>query len=227
MNTLTNVDTATLQQAIITGQVINSVSLEAVKSPLDIQLATRRSSELSFRPSRALLNISGGGFFAFIGIPRELLPEFIVPTDSFEFQLSIASPGYSSVVEVISVPAADAIINETTETFAGTDVPMYTTTNAPIASTTIVLSPIAVGIEGVVHDDNELNSPIAGANVQVIAPETRPPVVCNAQGRYRIENLPLSPSITLAINFDSTSLEVEHVIDYKKRLNARTIVLNG
>src|SRR5690606_35490600 len=96
---------------------------------------------------------------------------------------------------------------------------------APLVHHLLALQPSPVGINGRVISDHDFNAPLAGISIQVTDPLVLAPVISDAQGRFRIDALPVAESVTLQLEgSDST---IHHVIDYTPPFNTRIFSLSG
>lgn len=223
---LAKAESAAVQQAIIVGQVTNALTGEAIRVPLGIEVAVRFPDTTQFRAFASPVSALAGGYFVIAGDPVSLLPHGLDPADALEFRFSVSAPGFSPLEQTASVSAADAMPSPLELELVGHRVTIDLI-SAPLLQQNLALTPLPVGLVGVVIDDHDPNVPVAGVSIQVIAPEIGSAVVTGADGRYRIDSLPIASSVTVQVDADGDLTTFEHLVDYATRFNQRIISLNG
>ena len=226
MSNLRSVEIGAVQQALVVGQVTNSLTNEAISSALNVEVAVRYPGDTQFQAFPAKVRIMPAGYFSIAGSPTRVLPLQLAPADTVEFRLNVSAPGFTLLEDIVSVSAASATPSVTTEVLASHNVEVALIA-APLLQRSLALDPLPVGLTGVVIEDNDQSRPLSGVSIQVIAPEIGSAVTSDVRGRYRIENLPIAQSITLQMALDGDLTTTEHIIDYTIPLNTRTISLNG
>jgi len=226
MTSLRVAEVGVTQQALISGQVINALTGHGVGNSFSVDVDMRLPAMSEFQPVKMKQKISAGGYFVFYANPVDVLPLNLAVDDSVEIRIAINAPGYTSAEEIVvvdgaSITPSDVAVDMVGEVF---ELPLI---DAPLLHRVISLQPVAVGVQGVVIEDNDLENPVAGASVQVIAPDVLPAVSTDSSGRYRIENLPVVESVTIRAELSLETSSVDHVIDYSTPLNIRIISLNG
>ena len=226
MSHMRNLEVGSVQQALVVGQVVNGLTGDAISSLFSIDLDMRIAGETEFMPFPVEAKIISAGFFSFPATAERVLPQLITPADTLEFRFTVIAPGFTSFEEIVAVSAASITPVETTLDIAGHSLDV-SLVSAPILQRTLMLTPQAVGLRGMVIDDNDPDSPLAGVSVQVVAPEAGEVVLSDVQGRYRIDSLPVAESVTLQVEVDDDLTDITHVIDYSNPFNTRIISLNG
>lgn len=226
MTSLGSVEVNIIQQAIITGQVINGLTSQGMNNAFSVEFSLRLPGDSEFQPLRANNKTTAGGYFVLSGNPLDILPANLMPADTVDFRITVSAPGFNGAEEIVTINATDITASPVSIDIAGNNFEL-SLIDAPLVQRVISLLPEAVGINGIVVDDHDLDSPVVGASVQVIAPAVLPAVTSDSNGRYRIENLPVVESITVRAELGSASSNVEHVIDYTTPFNIQLISLNG
>jgi len=226
MTNMRSVEVGAVLQALIVGQVVNGLTGESITSSFSVDVAMRYPGEVAFRAFPVTAKILAAGYFSFSASPERVLPLLLDSADSLDIRFSISVSGYDSFEEIVSVGAASVTPVTTEEELAGHQLEVSLVA-APIVQRIFSLTPLAVGLNGVVIEDNDTDIPLANASVQVVAPETGVAVMSDAQGRYRIDSLPVSESVTLQVELDAELTTIDHVIDYTRPFNTRIISLNG
>lgn len=226
MTTMRSVEVSVVRQALVSGQVIDGLTGQGLRGAFSVDISLKLAGSSQFKPFAATPRILPGGYFVLSGNPVDILPARLAPADSVEIRIAVSAPGYAAAEEVVVVDGASI-----TPSPVAVDIAEQTyqlaLIDAPVLQSLITLLPVAVGISGIVVDDNDLDSPVVGASVQVIAPDVLAAVISDSNGRYRIENLPIVESVTVRAELGSEASSVEHFVDYTTPLNFQIISLNG
>lgn len=215
-----------VQQCLICGKVIDNITGQAVKKPFSVQLQIQLSESQGYVPIKANTRILNGGYFVASGDPVRSLPLEISPSDTVDFRIFVSVPGFSDFENTYSLPASDVIpVSASLGLLSGEfDVKKV---DSPLLDLEIKVDPLPVSLSGVVLEDGDASQPLEGVTIAVTSPESRPAVLSDVNGRFRIENLPVAKSVTLSVHLDEVSSDVVHVVDFATPLNTRTINLNG
>ena len=226
MTGMRGVEVSIVQQAIIYGQVIDRLTGQGLRGEFSVDISLKLAGSSEFQSFDVAPRTLAGGYFVLSGNPVDILPVHVAAADSVEIRIAVSSPGYTGAEETVVVTSANITPAPVAVDIADKayQLPLIT---APLVQSLISLLPVAVGINGMVVDDNDLDSPVVGASVQVIAPDVLPAVTTDSNGRYRIENLPIVESVTVRAELGLETSSVEHVVDYTTPLNIQIISLNG
>lgn len=226
MTAIRGIELAANLQALFTLQISDGVSEQSLPVVPEVALRVRYPAQTEYAPFGLQPRWLAGGFMVFGANAAAVFPEGLNPADNVDFRFEISAQGY--VATQIDRQVSAAAITPSTESI--------TTPNnhfdamlidAPVISLEVQLQPNPVALAGMVIDDNDFSSPIAGANVRVIAPSVEPAVVSDGLGRYRIDALPVAASVTLEIDDQGAVSTVEHIVDFSTPQNTRIISLNG
>ncbi|MFT4653166.1 MAG: hypothetical protein ACI82S_000809 [Patiriisocius sp.] len=213
-------------QALIVLQMSDAISNAAIEQANSLRTSVRYPGELDFKPFNATLRTRAGGYFVYVGNASAVFPSGLDPADNVEFSFDINATGYDSLqsTQAISVSAILPVAVPITTPLHSLEALLV---SAPIIQQNFSLQPIPVGLQGSVIDDNDFSNPIAGVSIRVVAPAIEPAVISDAQGRYRINSLPVTSSITLEIDNLGDVTTIQHLVDFATPLNTRIISLNG
>lgn len=222
---LRSVELASGRQALVTGQVVDALTGSGI-TPDSIVLEMRFPDETDFRPVRADLRLGAAGYFAFHGTATQAFPQTLEADEELALRFSVTARSHTAQQVSVNIPAT-AITAPVTPTQLGGHELAVRIIAAPVQHQMIELAPLPVGLNGLVISDHDLDSPLEGASIQVIEPVVQPAVLSNADGRFRINALPLSQSVTLQVELGDVSTTINHVVDYTTSFNTRIISLNG
>ncbi len=226
MNSASGFEISSINQTIISGQVLNSLTGESIEHKLAIKTNMRLPGSLEFKPLNAPVSLKSGGYFSVSGSPERILPIHLDMADSVEFKIEISASGFVSIEDLIIVAAPEVMPEQRNEEISG-KLMSVNLIDAPIISKVYQLLPEPVGLSGLLIEDNDPASPVNGANVRVIAPDVSSSVVTNQFGRFRLEQLPVATAVTIEVDVAGDLTTVEHLVDYATALNTRVISLNG
>lgn len=220
-----NIALAAQSQALITGQLVNQLTGSAIASA-SLTLALRLPGATEFRPLPARLRLGSAGYFCFSGQAAQVFPQHLPPSETLELRFQASAPNYQDLQ--LTVPLnASAVTAVTDDQTLGNHTLAVQQIQAPALQQTLALMPTPVALQGLVIEDHDLDTPLAGVSIQVLEPELQAPVLSDAQGRFRIAQLPVAQSVRLQIELNAISTTVDHLVDYTLPLNKRTISLNG
>ncbi|WP_350282049.1 carboxypeptidase regulatory-like domain-containing protein [Nitrosomonas sp.] len=225
MRVLRNIGLGAAQQALFTGQVINALTGAAVV-PAAMTLEMRLPGQVEFRPLRVGLRFISAGYFCASGVAEQVLPQRLEGDAEVELRFRVSAPAYNDLEVVMAASAADITVETVMEDLGGHTLPLRLVA-APIVRRVLAMQPVPVGLRGRVISDHDFDAPLAGASIQVTEPELQAAVVSNTRGRFRIDALPVSQSVTLKVEQGGNSATIHHVIDYTTPFNTRIISLNG
>lgn len=225
MSAMHNVGLAVAQQALVTGQVLNALNGAPVTAA-SLLLETRLPGETEFRPLRAKLRFTSAGYFCAIGIAEQVLPQGLAADAELALRFRVTAPRFEELVAIVALAAAAVTVVPDEGTVADHTLPLRLI-SAPVVHQVLALQPLPVGIAGWVISDHDFNAPLAGVSVHVTEPVVQAPVISDAQGRFRIDTLPVAESVTLQVEGSDSSTTIKHVIDYTTPFNTRIISLNG
>lgn len=226
MQALRGVELASNIQALIVVQMSDAISNTAIEQASSLQTFVRYPGELDFKRFSATLRTLAGGYFVYLGNANDVFPSGLDPSDSVDFRFDINATGYDSLQSTQVLSASFIAPVATTITTAQNSVEALLV-NAPLIQQNFSLQPNSVGLRGSVIDDNDFSNPIAGVSIRVVAPAIEPAVISDSQGRYRIDRLPVTSSITLEIDNLGDVTTIQHLVDFATPLNTRIISLNG
>lgn len=213
------------RQALITGQIVDSLTGSGV-APDSLGLEMKLPGESVYRAVPVNCRLGAGGYFTFHGVAVHAFPQSLEVDEELELRFTVIANSYTAL-QISAQVAASAITALATSSEIGGHVLEMRIVSAPVLHQVLEISPLPVGINGLVISDHDLASPLEGASVQVIAPVVQPAVLSNEQGRFRINALPLAQSVTLQVELGDISTTINHVIDYTTSFNTRIISLNG
>lgn len=223
MTVLRQVSLGVARQALVTGRVSNALTGEGV-TPESLVLEMRLPGTTEFRPLRVGLRFTSGGYFSAAGVAEQVLPQGLPADADLELRFRVSAFAYSDLESVVVVPAPALKVVAEDAALGSHTLPVRLVT-APVLHHLLALQPTPVGISGRVISDHDFNAPLAGISIQVTEPVVLAPVISDAQGRFRIDALPVAEAVTLQVEgSDST---IHHVIDYTTPFNTRIISLNG
>ncbi|MGK0399427.1 MAG: hypothetical protein ACJA0I_001729 [Gammaproteobacteria bacterium] len=226
MQALRGIELGAKIQALIVLQVNDAISGAAIEKTESLHTSVRYPGEAEFNPFPAAMRILAGGYFVYIGSALSVFPNGLDPADDVEFQFDVFATGYGNFQSIIVVNAAAVIPVSTTVISLQHSVEAMLV-DAPVIQQSISLQPNPIGLQGSVIDDNDFSNPISGVSIRVITPVNEPAVISDAQGRYRIDTLPVASSVTLEIDHLGDVTTVQHLVDFATPLNTRIISLNG
>ncbi|MEH6453928.1 MAG: carboxypeptidase-like regulatory domain-containing protein [Psychromonas sp.] len=224
--TLRSIELGCNIQALIVVQLNDAISNTAIEQATSLQTFVRYPGEVDFSPFSAHLRNIAGGYFVYVGNASDIFPKNLNPADSVDFRFDISATGYDTM-QATQVVSATAITPLSTAVITPQQSVDALLVNAPVIQQNFSLQPNSVGLQGSVIDDNDFSNPIAGVSVRVIAPAIEPAAISDAQGRYRLDSLPVASSVTLEIDNLGEVTTIQHLIDFATPLNTRVISLNG
>ena len=213
-------------QALITGRVSDSVTGQRLTSPFEVLIEWQLPGEPEYKIFPAAIKHSAGIYFSAAATARTFLPMLLDPGDTVNFRATVSAPGYSQLQQIAAVSGADITPATTTRTINGNSFELELI-NAPLVDFVFDLEPLAVSLSGLVVEDHDIDTPVAGASVQLLAPEMRPAVTTDSNGRFRLDNLPISSSVTIQADFDGEITTITHFVDFSTPVNNQIISLNG
>jgi hypothetical protein len=164
-----------------------------------------------------------GMYFTCAGAPERVFPR-LLDDEVLELRLRVEAPGYAPAEVDFTLTAADVNPVPETVTLADLVVEVDSYPNLP-ASVDVPLRPEAVALGGWVIDDDDPDTPVAGASARVTAPEPRGPVTTDARGYFRIDDLPVALAVTVEITLDTRTLTREVALQPTVPINQRTFSL--
>lgn len=219
---LRNTDAISTRQALIVGQITDSLTgLPPINKPA---IALTFQSE----PSRAyplVSTIQPNGVFSFNGDSgRAFVP--LSGGATLNLRLTASATGYEAATFDFSLSEGDLALTPQERLIAGQSVTidLY---DAPLINQELALSPDPIHLSGqVVGIDDD--APIAGADVEVTAPENRPAVTTDDDGFFTIQNLPVALEITVQLTHpDFETLETTIPLDYSQPVNQQKFALTS
>jgi hypothetical protein len=179
-------------------------------------------------PARAyplVSTIQPNGVFSFNGDSgRAFVP--LSGGATLDLRLTASAASYEAAVFDFSLSESDLALTPQERLIAGQTVtiPLY---DAPLINQGLALTPEPVHLSGqVVAIDDD--APIAGAEVEITAPESRPAVTADDDGFFTIQNLPVALEITVRVTHpDFETLETAVPLVYSQPVNQQKFALTS
>lgn len=152
-----------------------------------------------------------GGYFALHISPGRQMPD-LSGAGAVTLTLTLSRPGETDLVLDEGTTGAELAVVDQAQTVFGQVVAAPVVSGAPFRFTATI-PPQAVLLDGIVILDNDPDAPATGISVTA-APA--PPVVSDAEGRFRIPALPIAETVT--ITFDDGVTQTDRPIqpDYSR-----------
>ena len=221
--TLKAISTGLSTQVLIAGQIRDGLTGRSPASAASVSVTFRRNGEESFRPFPAPLRLADGMYFACAGSPLRILPVIETP-DFLEFRVHVEAPGYQPAEAGLTLTADELRAAEETITVGGEEVTIDVYPGLP-GYVEIPLQPHPVSLAGWVTEEDDPDTPIAGAQARISAPEPRGPVATDERGYFRIDDLPVALVVTVEITLDDRRLTRDVTLHPTFPINQRTFSL--
>lgn len=208
------------QQALVTGRLLGRISGQAVDAEPEMTLHYKRAGQSEYRPCPVVAGMDSQGYFVFSTNQANLFAE-VTPTPDFDFRLQISAPRYQSLSHEFSLTGTELTpVSETIDLLGKS----YTVQQLPSPATTLSLrlDPEPLRLTGRVLQDGDPETPLAGAGVQITAPESRPPVTTDSEGYFAIDDVPLARQATLTLSHGGIDKTRDVVLDYNRPVVNRT-----
>lgn len=222
---LRSIDTVVTQQALITGQVTDSLTGQHTVYPFDVEL--RYQTEAGRPPRRYPLTprLVSGDSFVFAGPPETAFPR-LLPGETLALRLVVSAPRYHTQEIDITLTDADLALTDRVLN-VGALTATATVLDAPLAEPSIALLPEPVHLGGRVVSADDPEQAIPNAEVRVTAPEARGPVATNAEGFFTLHNAPVAQEITVQVSAPPNFAQHTTIVrlDYRQPVNRLTFAL--
>lgn len=217
-------DRVLVRQAIITGRVSDALTGEALKIQPSLTLSWRIDDSSEFRAVAAPLRIKPCADFAFYGIPELFFPE-LEEGQSLQCCLGVQAEGYQDATATFTLNRSQVSPAAITETYSGFTAAL-SKLDVPVRIENIALQPRPVNLAGLVVEDNDIATPVSGASISITTPAGGGTATTDAQGCFRIDNLPVVAKVTVQVSSEGNSISEEVLVDYRQRINQRTFSLS-
>lgn len=222
---MSNSELFLFQQVILSLQILDALSDAPVTSLERVDVALRYPGETDFRAFNVGKRFLSGGYISFAGDPARIFGAGIIPDDTVEIRINIAAFRYAAFEQTVSISSNLVQLQDVVRQIDG-QTHTVRALPAPLLRRTLSLQPIPVGLQGVVFADGDPQNPVAGVTLSVVAPAAGPSTVSDTAGRYRLDALPLTSSITLRVAGSTPQeTEVQHLVNYRQPLNTLNITL--
>jgi hypothetical protein len=214
-------DAVLTQQVFLTGRVTDALLARPTRSRPAIELVYRAVPE---RPYALGFRQTPDGQYAFFGEPVTAFPD-LTPPDLLELRLRVSADGYAPQQLDLTLTAANLALANVTRQVGGAPVEVPNRINLPITRD-FALAPNPVHLAGRVVSREEPDTPVAGAQVRIVAPAPRGPATTNAAGYFSLQTLPVALEVTAevtATGFDT--LQETLALDFRSALNQHSFAL--
>ncbi|MFC4260990.1 hypothetical protein ACFOZ5_18370 [Marinobacter lacisalsi] len=213
-------DTVLQRQALIVGRLLDQATGAPVSTSAELTLGYKRSDQSEYRPCPLASRLDADGHFVFSTDQADLFAQ-LTPTPDFDFRLQASAASYQASTHDFSLPGTDLTPATETVTLSGAtyDMPRL---SGPLINLSLTLAPEPLRLAGQVLEDGDPETPLAGAQVQVTAPETRPAVETDSRGYFAIDNMPLERQVTLTLSHGGSERTTAVVLDYSRPVVHRT-----
>ncbi len=160
------------------------------------------------------------GYFALLLSPERDMPD-LAAAGAVELTLTLEIPGRAPIALALATTGADLAVVEETRRVAGQEVVVRRVAGAPFRFAAAV-PPRPVLLDGLVLFDNDPDTPAAGVGVTA---QGAPPVVSDAEGRFRIPALPLVESVMLRFAHGAAQTDQSFRPDYGQAAMAATFAI--
>lgn len=202
-------------QEVLSGRITDRVSghgLGRAKILLSV-----RSGNGPFVPFPLQPRLRADGFFS-LGASWTALTAVLPLDKATRFQLGVEMQGFEPASHVVFANRVDVRRAETTVTVGGQDITRVGLSGAPF-DLSVALEPKPVGLTGVVLRDGELSAPIENARIKVAGARNNTTVITGADGRYRLDALPLEQSVEIEARLGPVTFLQTHAVNFKQPLN--------
>lgn len=210
------------QQALITGQVLDSLTQQAPEAFV-VQLSDRVTGARVDLSSRTTME----GRFVFYSRPVD---SPLIAGRTYQLQLTVSAPNYAELVSDLDVTIPDGQPAESTIAIGApvihqTRVRLFSAgLPSPVLALQLLRNPI--GLQGTVYRIPNVDNPVAGATVMIVDHGMQ--VVTDDQGFFEFAALPLERQLEISV--DSTGFEtvmVDFEPDYRESINRLSIGLTA
>lgn len=224
--TLGTIDAVLVQQVLITGQVVDTLTERPVLSPPLVELFYQTPAGEPPRRYPLLARLYPGDLFVFSGAPAFVFPR-LAAGGTLDLRLTVSASNYQTWSVDFSLSPTDLALTEQPRQVEGRTVSVAVLA-APLFQQQINLLPQPVHLNGQVVNANEPDTPIQNAEVRVIGPETRGPVNTDADGFFILHNMPVALEIRVRVDRSGfTTLETPIALDYRQPVNRQIFALNS
>jgi hypothetical protein len=211
-----------LAQSIISGRLRDQVSGRPVGPVASARLWYRITPGADYRPASLYSKVTPEGLFSF-SASNPAPFGYLSPMPDIQFRLEIRAPGYQTLDHEFAIPATRLAPEEADITLLG-DTHTVLRITGPETDLTLELAPHPLRLTGQVLIDGDPDTPLAGGEVAVTAPESRPAVITDEQGFFAINDLPLAGKVTLTLSQGGEDREREIILDYRQPANNRRLI---
>ena len=188
---------APLSQALVTGQLTDSVTQRGIEL-FDARLEYEPTGGGgTFRPFPARFRRSGGGYFAFHLDPAREMPAM---TGALQpaLRVTFAAAGRQEVSRTDQIAIAELALVTEEVVIDGKSTDIQRVAGAPFDFSETI-APSAVALAGYVFRDHDPDDPAAGAAVSIIAPPSVVTATTDAAGWFRLDSLPIAADVTVRV----------------------------
>jgi hypothetical protein len=210
-------------QTLLVISMHDAITKQAPRTIPFVEVSLSSDSLGEGEPFEAKHKRIGTSMVALYGRAEDLLPQDLDDAETVSFTINIVANEYADTSISSDVLASELKVRE--ESLAnGLSLNLV---NAPLFEQEIELSPLAVGLQGQIVQDNDPFEPASGATITITDPNTMDSTSSDTQGRFRFSALPVTQSIELSIEFNGTTTVFTHNVDFAKPLNQITLSVNG
>ena len=163
----------------------------------------------------------GGGWFAASARLTDIAARLRLGVAT-EFRLRAASAGHVTAEATVALTAAQFSRVTATQTIRGVAVAVSRLAGAPVILD-IALQPRPVMLAGLVIDNHDTASPMAGVSIAIAGSAAT--ATSDARGRFRIDAPPLARSWDVTATLGSRTAQAPHVTDFALPVNFITLSL--
>jgi hypothetical protein len=205
-------------QILLRGQITDALTGVGITAALTMEF----DQGAGFQPLPFALRQQAGGWFAVAARMGEIAARLRIGA-AVTLRLSAVAAGYQTATVVRVLSAAEFARVARMITVKGVPVPTEQIAVAPVVIN-LNLSPKPVMLAGLVLSDNDPDTPVAGAQVQITGPGGAS-VTTDAAGRFRIDAPPLLLSLPLRVSKGARVALDTHVVSFDTPVNFITLNL--
>jgi hypothetical protein len=220
------IDTVLTQQALITGRILDALTGEVPLSPPSIELTYQPSPGGTPRRFPLFRNLLPGGLYAFVGDPLTAFPR-LSGGATLDLRLTATAPGYQAATADFSLTPAQVTPTAQSRTIDERVFDLLLL-GGPVHEQDLALQPVPLHLAGRIVDAEDRDTGLAGAQVDVTAPEARGPVTTDAEGFFTLRDLPVAARITVRVELaPRPPLSTTVTLDYRHPVNQQTFALGS
>jgi len=211
------------QQTIVIVSISDAISLEALRTTPRVEVTLSSSSIGDAVPLNAAYRQVNPQLIVFYGRPDLVLPQSIDDAEEVTLNIRVSANQYLDTSYEQVYVGADLKVTEQSLDSGLT----FALLNAPLLQHNFALTPVPVGLQGQVIQDNDPFQSASNASITISQPPTLQSVSSDTNGRFRFTEIPTMATIELSIEFDGITSTVNHLVDYATPLNKITVSVNG